>query len=489
MLVTHDDRFQIENVKRHDTPGFPSVAWHLPVRGSTFPDALAGYMPDFLVKMRPASKVEPTPPLRHPTWSNCTLPMILLSDYPYNMKSFMVRVVSDVDSLLRVKGLVPDRKATLVLATPSGLDLEPWHAGLLAPYSRRPVISLAELGRRFAEGQPAAWSGEGIRVHCFAQVIVCKLNQHEGRPPTEAAAAIYTDMEPAVPRDPLGLGAAAVAAAGSGSPDEVLKVIIEERTGMGWRTLRNVAEIIRACEQLNAAGFTAGPFKKIVCKAMPRTYTGPAAAAPAAGAVPSADPGLAALRHAVGAVRAAHLLVAVTGSSGANAFFMEPNKASGFIEVRPCGWGTTHAAKANDDVDAMENQLKRGDDAVRFFAYNVEDPAQCSPPDYGQTLSRATQSGPLPQHGHPLQPRNPPRYSPEQLLARDQHVTLRTAPLLEMIKHAAALLPDKSAYQQARNAGRTHGYAVKEGLLLAPGGQTDVAALVAGAGADKLIRV
>lgn len=66
---------------------------------------------------------------------------------------------------------------------------------------------------------------------------------------------------------------------------------------------------------------------------MPRTYTGPAAAAPAAGAVPSADPGLAALRHAVGAVRAAHLLVAVTGSSGANAFFMEPNKASGFIEV------------------------------------------------------------------------------------------------------------------------------------------------------------
>eukprot|EP00198_Chlamydomonas_reinhardtii_P006225 XP_001695561.1 predicted protein [Chlamydomonas reinhardtii] len=304
MLVTHDDRFQIENVKRHDTPGFPSVAWHLPVRGSTFPDALAGYMPDFLVKMRPASKVEPTPPLRHPTWSNCTLPMILLSDYPYNMKSFMVRVVSDVDSLLRVKGLVPDRKATLVLATPSGLDLEPWHAGLLAP---------------FAEGQPAAWSGEGIRVHCFAQV---------------------------------------------------LKVIIEERTGMGWRTLRNVAEIIRACEQLNAA-----------------------------------------------------------------------------------------------------------DDAVRFFAYNVEDPAQCSPPDYGQTLSRATQSGPLPQHGHPLQPRNPPRYSPEQLLARDQHVTLRTAPLLEMIKHAAALLPDKSAYQQARNAGRTHGYAVKEGLLLAPGGQTDVAAL------------
>lgn len=29
---------------------------------------------------------------------------------------------------------------------------------------------LARAYRRFAEGQPAAWSGEGIRVHCFAQV-------------------------------------------------------------------------------------------------------------------------------------------------------------------------------------------------------------------------------------------------------------------------------------------------------------------------------
>ncbi|KAG2454868.1 hypothetical protein HYH02_000699 [Chlamydomonas schloesseri] len=447
-------------------------------------------MPDFQVKVRPASKVEPTPPLRHPIWSNCTLPVVLLSDYPYNMKSFMVRVVSDVDSMLRVKGLVPDRKATLVLATPSGLALEAWHSGLLAPYSRRPLISLAELGRRYAEGQPAEWSGEGTRIHCFAQVVVCKLNQNEGRPPTEAAAAIYADMEPAVPRDPLGLGAAAAAAAGASSPDEVLKVVIEERTGMGWRTIRNVAEILKACEQLNAQGFSGGPFKKIVCKALPRAYPDATRPAAAPGSVPSGDPGLAALRTQVGAVRAAHLYVAVTGSSGATAFFMEPNKASGFLEIRPCGWGSTYSDKANNDVDAMENQLRRGDDAVRFFAYNVEDPAQCSPPDYGTTLSRATQAGPLPQHGHPLQPRNPPRYSPEQLLARDQHLTLRTAPLMAMIKHAAGLLADKSAYQQAGTAGRTHGYGVAEGLLLAPAGkpQAELAKLVAGASADQLIR-
>ncbi len=60
---------------------------------------------------------------------------------------------------------------------------------------------------------------------------------------------------------------------------------------------------------------------------------------------------------------------------------------------------------------------------------------------------------------------------------------------MAMIKHAAGLLSDKSAYQQARTAGRTHGYGVKEGLLLAPGGQADVARLVASASADQLIRV
>ncbi len=81
------------------------------------------------------------------------------------------------------------------------------------------------------------------------------------------------------------------------------------------------------------AGFSAGPFKKVVCKALPRTYADSTQAAVAPGAVPSGDPGLAALRTQVGAVRAAHLFVAVTGSSGAAAFFMEPNKASGFLEV------------------------------------------------------------------------------------------------------------------------------------------------------------
>ncbi len=61
----------------------------------------------------------------------------------------------------------------------------------------------------------------GAGCTALSQVVVCKLNQNEGRPPTEAAATIYADMEPAVPRDPLGLGAAAAAVAGAGNPEEV----------------------------------------------------------------------------------------------------------------------------------------------------------------------------------------------------------------------------------------------------------------------------
>ncbi len=38
------------------------------------------------MRVRPVSKVEPTPPLRKPSWSACTLPVVLMADYPYNIR-------------------------------------------------------------------------------------------------------------------------------------------------------------------------------------------------------------------------------------------------------------------------------------------------------------------------------------------------------------------------------------------------------------------
>ncbi len=70
-----------------------------------------------------------------------------------------------------VRHVSPDRLATIVLATPSGLALEPWHGLLLGPLlSDRPLISLGELGRRGADGERAGWAGEGVRQQCFSKV-------------------------------------------------------------------------------------------------------------------------------------------------------------------------------------------------------------------------------------------------------------------------------------------------------------------------------
>lgn len=52
---------------------------------------------------------------------------------------------------------------------PGGLGLTASQRLLLQRYSRRPVITMAELGR-LGPPEPVEWSGEGTRVHCFSKV-------------------------------------------------------------------------------------------------------------------------------------------------------------------------------------------------------------------------------------------------------------------------------------------------------------------------------
>ncbi|KAG2493463.1 hypothetical protein HYH03_008280 [Edaphochlamys debaryana] len=458
------------------------MLWFNPMRTTKYPDALAGWQPDFSIRIRPASKVEPTPALRHPVWSNCTLPVIVYSDYLYNYKMFMTHVLPGVDDLFRVKQAFKDGTATIALATPAGLALEPYHALTLSAYSRRPVVPLSELGRRGMEATAADWAGEGVRVHCYNRVIACKLRNGNSVSPA-AAAAVVENMNKlpglALPEDPLGFGGPLV----PGS--DTLRVVIEARTG-GWRTIKNTQDILNAC---NAAGasFSAAQFKRIVCKLLPRSYdTSP----PVTGPALLSSAGAKAYRDAVAAVRSAHLFVATAGTTVAHAFFMQPEAGAGLIEVRPCGWGTKWSDKSNGDQDSMAVQLGK-DDSVRYFAYNVEDPSQCSPPDYEPELRAvmAANNGTMPLPVvHQLADKSPPRYTPEALMSRDQHVSPKPGPLLDFIRHAAALLVDKAAYQAARNDRRVHGYAVAQGVLLAEAGVKDAGAAAAGADPTHMLR-
>lgn len=78
------------------------------------------------------------------------------------------------------------------------------------------------------------------------QLVACKLDQNDGAAPHLAAAAVLSHLGSAVPDDPLGFGAAV------GAP-HVLRVVVEQRTA-SWRTLQNVEELLKACQEADARG-------------------------------------------------------------------------------------------------------------------------------------------------------------------------------------------------------------------------------------------
>ena len=97
--------------------------------------------------------------------------------------------------------------------------------------------------------------------------------------------------------------------------------------------------------------------------------------------------------------------------------------------------------------------LPRAGNVIRFFAYNVEDPAQCHPSDY-EALARSDPSAPM--RGN------------EAMRARDQHLTLKPGPFVEMLRHVGSLLRNDTAYKEAQASSSLHGYPIPGGLRLGP---------------------
>ncbi|EFJ47073.1 hypothetical protein VOLCADRAFT_92501 [Volvox carteri f. nagariensis] len=106
-------------------------------------DALRGRGPHYRLNLRQASAHEPIAALRNPVFTNCTLPVIIVADFLYNMGEFFAKVLTAVD-LLSTMSL--DDKVTLVLQTPMGLHMAAFHSLFLMPYSRYPAITASELG-------------------------------------------------------------------------------------------------------------------------------------------------------------------------------------------------------------------------------------------------------------------------------------------------------------------------------------------------------
>ncbi|GFR42899.1 hypothetical protein Agub_g3893 [Astrephomene gubernaculifera] len=455
---------------------------NFPARGGANSDALVGHQRNYFIPIRAASRLEATSQLQQPVFSSCTLPVILETDWPYNMGEVFAQLAAIADVYFRQKKMLDD-SATIVVSTPLGLASTSYHHVLLSPYSRYPPVSFDELSQRAEEGRRVGWSAEGHHVRCFEKAVLCKLHGFpQNLLPT--SQSVLRHIAPHIPKDPLGFGAASTAAAGGSTAgpattptatsaavaalaapaggivelpgdaalaaDGTLRVLLEARSGQG-RTIRNLAQLVEACEVANARGFHAGSFSRLSCKVLNTADT------------PSLN-GVDRFYATVGAVRSAHVLVAVHGAGAANCFFLRPdNGLTALLEIRPCRFGSKHCGWP----DAyMQSQLSQAGGVIRFFAYNVEDPAQCAPSDYEVA---ATLPDPA---GLPLAPLR----GGEDARARDQHLTLRPKPFIAMLRHVGSLLRNETAYQAAHGGRTLHGYAIPEGLAFGPLCVQDMAA-------------
>ncbi|GIL63223.1 hypothetical protein Vafri_17349 [Volvox africanus] len=491
-LVTHDWRYSYANPRRDPLPDMPWVEnWNFPAAVGTNTDALRGRGARYRLHMRSASAHEPTAALRNPVFTNCTLPLIIVADFPYNMGEFFAKVLTALDQL---SSTVLDEKVTLALNTPMGLDLAPFHSLLMMSYSRYTPITAVELGSRGCSDtqlsstgrncEPAAdedddsdssrggcrvhravpWSVEAAQPHCFQRVIMCKWDLQTGGGTPLAAVArrvvsafIREGMVPASPieyPDSSSSSSSSSRKANSGSskdkdwgklyldPDDprgssMLRVLIESRQGP-VRNIKNLDALLDACKAMNRRGFTAGSFDQLACAAT--SFSQPDG---------SVDKNR--FLTNVAAVRSAHVLVVLHGAGATNSWFMRQN-SSALVELRPCQFGTRFAPWPDK---YMPKQHEKNDDVIRFFALNIEDQAQCLKGDIETALRNHTY-------------RRDSVGWDASYFARDQHLVLEPGPFLAFIRHVAGLLFDVQKYRGARDADRLHGYVVPEGLMYGP---------------------
>ncbi|GIM04622.1 hypothetical protein Vretimale_9168 [Volvox reticuliferus] len=293
-LVTHDWRYSYANPRREPLPDMPWVEnWNFPAAVGANTDALRGRGPRYRLHMRPASAHEPTAALRNPVFTNCTLPLIIVADFPYNMGEFFAKVLTALDQL---SSTAFDDKVTLALTTPMGLDLAPFHSLLMMSYSRYAPTTAVEMGSRGCGDkqltyngricEPTAdedgrgyrsssrsgcrvneavpWSVEATQPHCFQRVVMCKWDlQIGGGSPLAAVARrvvsafIAKGMLPASPIQYPGSSSSRETNEDGVDPDprgsSMLRVLIESRQGP-VRNIKNLEELLAACKEVDQIG-------------------------------------------------------------------------------------------------------------------------------------------------------------------------------------------------------------------------------------------
>ncbi|KAG2500268.1 hypothetical protein HYH03_001846 [Edaphochlamys debaryana] len=515
-IVSHDPGLAFENITRADLPSLPAIgSWSVPfglsprpwvhdrssgedpssqqslalslLSGAGFGDCKHGVQAPYRLFVRSASALELDPSMdagsRTLSFSNCTLPVVIAVDWPHLLVShFATGVIAVAHSLLGTGAI--GTQSTLVVVTPGGLRLAPVQQQLLQRLGTRAGLTWGELARLGPPG-PVAWSGEGERVQCFEKMVVC------GRPPVNAShgamalgARLGTELAAeAKSSDPAGFGGPRPEPRlGSPGGRPVLRVLLEDRRGP-VRRLLNLPALLAACEAANREGFRAGHFKGIAC----RTH--------------AFDPddhdtliSPEQLRANIAAVRSAHVLVAVHGEAAAYGIFIQPyadgdaglSDGSALVELRPCGLGTEFLEETDMLLPGVF--MYGGTAAPVHVAWNVEDPAQCSPGALEVTATKLI-AGKRRRKRRPgrsvleMQRRlledgetggwaddgvrrvGPQGYLDGPDALADQHLSLRPQQLMQVLKEVGERVASRSVAEAAARAGRGHVYALPGGRL------------------------
>ncbi|KAG1676776.1 hypothetical protein FOA52_005065 [Chlamydomonas sp. UWO 241] len=126
---------------------------------------------------------------QQPYFSDCTVPLLVFSNWIFNFAEFLTRVPARLVRFQRV-WQVFDGNITVVLATCGALPLAPYHRQLVAPFTRHEVTNWASFAAPGASSQSKA-TAESVNVRCFKRLAIVGFTDADyGQSYTAAQAAL-----------------------------------------------------------------------------------------------------------------------------------------------------------------------------------------------------------------------------------------------------------------------------------------------------------
>lgn len=291
------------------------------------------------VVFRPATAGEETQELRKPTFSNCTVPIVLYESYVYTYGQILAKVLPALTAVRKYGQL---EGVTLVFAT-LGMKLKSFHFDLLGHLSNYTLTTLSHMSSRLPEATPETYSKEQTHVRCFEELHLCKssssaLTSRYSQPLWSSAQFLLNTYLPRMKEAPADFK----------SPGTLRVVFaLRRRTRVNVRTILNLDAVLAWC---NAYKPQQG-YSKTVCISIKPTE----------------------LVADLAVYQNADVVVGIHGSMLTNSLFMKQH--SSVVEIRPFQFGGWANILLKDPLRAADN------DSILWWGYNTMEAANSAPGD------------------------------------------------------------------------------------------------------------